>query len=189
MPHHLRLHAVSLAFPALLLSSAALAGEMNTAPFHSIEINGGGHVDVTYGPQSKVDLKAGSPDVTRFEVKEGTLHIYACERKCPAHYELKLAITVPVLNNVAVKGGGAIIGHGSFPGQKSINAAVQGGGTIDIRDITVSSANAAVMGGGQIHTAAEQNLSAAVMGGGEITYRGHPQVSQSVLGGGSVNAE
>lgn len=189
MTEHLRLSAVFLTLPALLLSSAALAGEISTAPFHSVEINGGGHADVTYGPQTKVDMQAGSADITRFEVKDGTLRIYACEHRCPAHYDLKLAITVPELNNVAVKGGGAIIGHGRFPGQKTINAAVQGGGVIDVRDITVSSANAAVQGGGVIRTAAEQHLSAAVMGGGEITYRGHPQITRSVMGGGVIKAE
>lgn len=181
--------AASVALSALLIPSASMAGDISTAPFHSIALAGGGHVDVSYGPVQKVTLTAGSTNITRLEVKDGSLKIYACENRCPTHYELKLAIVMPTLKNVAISGGGDIIGHSGFPAQQSVNAAISGGGTIDIRAITVKSANAAVRGGGSILLTPEQKLAAAVMGGGEITYRGHPEVSQSVMGGGQVKAE
>ncbi len=86
---------------------------------------------------------------------------------------------------VAVSGGGGITGSADLP-VRNLNAAVEGGGHIDMRAVHADSANAAVNGGGHIQLYAAKSLHAAVSGGGRIEYWGNPQVTSAISGGGDV---
>ena len=156
------------------------------APFKSVELRGGGHVVIRNGDVQRVTLLKGSTAFTGTEIKNDKLVIDACNRDCPADYDLQIEIVPPDIDAVAIEGGGKIESAGAFPNQHDIAAAVKGGGSIDMRSIDASSATAAVNGGGKIMVKAERALTAAVNGGGRIDYWGDPEVTSAVNGGGSV---
>ena len=180
----------AFALLALLLvtSAAAFAGsDVSVAPFKSIQLRGGGHVVFQHGATQRVTLVKGSTEFTKFEIVDGnTLRIDACNSNCPQHYDLEIDIVSPAIEGVAIKGGGHIESKGDFPKQDSIGAAVQGGGNIDIRSMSVDNVAAAVNGGGEIMTTPGRTLRAAVNGGGSIIYSGNPMVTSAINGGGSV---
>ena len=182
-----RLAIVLLALP-LITSMAAFAGsDISVASFKSIQLRGGGHVVFQHGAAQRVTLVKGSTEFTKLEIVDGdTLQIDACNSNCPHHYDLEIDIISPAIEGVAIKGGGHIESKGGFPRQEKIGAAVQGGGTIDIRSMSADNVAAAVDGGGDIMTKPGRALQAAVNGGGSIIYSGNPAVTSAVNGGGSV---
>jgi len=178
-----------LAAAVCLLATPAFAAE--TVPlghFNAVGLRGGGHVVLKYGKTQSVTLLKGSTQYTSFKLEQGgSLEIDACNNDCPSHYDLEIEIVSPDIDGVAVEGGGEIEASGNFPGQDRLDAAVSGGGGIDVRAISAASVNAAVNGGGRIKVDATGTLSAAVNGGGHITYWGDPQVNQAVSGGGHID--
>ncbi|HTQ14300.1 MAG TPA: DUF2807 domain-containing protein [Rhizomicrobium sp.] len=180
-----------------LFASAALlaltgAASAQTAvpvpPFTSVELRGGGHVVLKYGPAQRVTLLKGDLGHTSFEVRDGhKLVIDACNRSCWGRYDLEIEIVTPRIAGAAVDGGGHVESAGGFPAQGRIDAAVEGGGHVDLRTIDAASAEAAVDGGGHVLIRAEHALNAAVNGGGSIEYWGNPQLTSAVNGGGSVS--
>jgi len=179
---------LTFAAAATLAGGAALAQTaIRLAPFRSVELRGGGHVVIRHGDAQRVTLLKGSTEFTRTRIKNDKLVIDACNRDCPADYDLEIEIVTPDIDAVAIEGGGKIESAGDFPNQHDIAAAVKGGGSIDMRSIDASSATAAVNGGGKILVKAEHALTAAVNGGGRIDYWGDPNVTSAVNGGGSVS--
>ena len=172
---------------------AAAATAQTTVPlahFNSIELRGGGHVLLRHGAQQRVTILQGSTQYTRLAIEEsGKLVIDACNSDCPMHYDLEIEIVAPDVRAVAISGGGRIESAPGFPAQGSITAAVNGGGTIDVRNLAAVNGTAAVDGGGHIEINTSEHLTAAVNGGGNIRYVGNPQVTTAVDGGGSVQRE
>ena len=89
------------------------------------------------------------------------------------------------LHRLGVDGGGGITGSADLP-TGNLNAAVNGGGHIDMRAVHADAVHAAVNGGGHIQVYAGSTLKAAVSGGGLIQYWGNPQVTSAISGGGDV---
>ncbi len=187
---------------ARLLAAAAFAGGVAVtvamaqtavplAPFDSVELSGGGHVILRHGAEQRVTILKGSTQYTTLTVRGSRkLEIDACNSDCPANYDLEIEIVTPQIATVAVSGGGAIEGAPGFPAQKSITAAVDGGGgRIDMRAVDAESGTAAIDGGGKIEIRASGHLTAAVNGGGRIRYVGDPKVTTAIDGGGSVQSE
>jgi hypothetical protein len=173
---------------AVLLATPAIAAETVTlAPIDSVGLTGGGHVVLRYGATQSVTLLQGSTQYTRFKVHGKSLEIEACNSSCPHNYDLEIEIVLPRVDAVAIQGGGAIVAMAGFPAQHGIDAAVSGGGDIDLRAVQASDVDAAVNGGGEIKVAANRTLNAAVSGGGRIAYWGKPNVSEAVSGGGSID--
>lgn len=159
--------------------------------FSSLQLRGGGKVVLRYGPQQRVSLRSGSTEFSRLEVRRrrgdnDLLVIEGCERRCPRNYHLVVEIVTPRLPAVAVSGGGSIVAEPGFPRTGAASAAIDGGGSIDLRAAVISNASAAIHGGGKIDLTVRHALSAAVFGGGLISYRGSPALSQAVSGGGAV---
>jgi hypothetical protein len=170
-------------------SSPAVAIEhVPVSPFRSVELRGGGEVTVRRGPLQRVTIVEGSSQFTRIYLDpQRKLRIDACDSRCPQRYRLKIDIQSPTAPDVAISGGGAIRSGGGFAPQRTLSAAVHGGGTIDVRSVQVADVSAAVHGGGQIFVRPLSSLSAAVLGGGQVRYAGNPQVSRAVQGGGQVS--
>lgn len=178
------------AFAALLATSASAQTAVPVGHFEDVELHGGGHVTFVYGAQQGVMLLKGSTQYTRFEIRDGhQLTIDACNEDCPRNYEPEIQITTPEIHGVAVHGGGQIEVAPGFPAQGRVSAAVRGGGHIDTRNLTASAGDAAVDGGGQIDIKATSVLNAAVDGGGHIRYSGDPSLNSAVHGGGNVSRE
>ena len=176
---------------ALAASAPALATEIvPVQQFRSVELRGGGEITVVPGPAQRVTIIQGSTSHTRFDVDgQGRLRIDACYRQCPRNFDLKIRIESPNVPDVGISGGGAITAARGFAPQNQLSAAVNGGGTIDMRALDAVDVSAAVNGGGRIFVRPRTSLSAAVRGGGEVRYSGNPQVSMAVAGGGDVRRE
>lgn len=175
---------------AALMMSATASTPINVGPFHSVSLNGGGHVVVKYGKTQKVTMLKGNTECTTIKL-EGSRHDQLSIGqegwfKCPSHYELEIEIVTPDIAGLAIHGGGDIETDGKFPQASSLSVAVHGGGTIDARSLEAASVNAAVHGGGEVLVTAKASLNAAVHGGGEIRFWGNPAVNSAVHGGGSV---
>jgi hypothetical protein len=175
----------ALAFAA---SAPALAVENVPVPaFRSIELRGGGEIVLRPGRVQRVTILSGSTQFTRMRVRQnGKLQIDACNERCPRRYSLKIEIQSPRAPDVGIMGGGAIRAASGFVAQSQISAAVNGGGSVDLKAVEASSVTAAINGGGRIDVRPRRTLSAAVNGGGEVRYWGNPQVSMAVHGGGLV---
>ncbi|HEY3639260.1 MAG TPA: DUF2807 domain-containing protein [Rhizomicrobium sp.] len=184
---------VSPALGAVLLSTVLAAPVLaqTTVPvpsFNSVELEGGGRVAVKYGNEQQVRLIKGSTEYTHFTVEQdGQLRIDACNRNCPAHYDLEVEIMTPKIEGLAISGGGAIESVGEFPAPHKLGVAIDGGGTIDARALDAEDVSAAIDGGGMIRVKAEGKLTAAIDGGGLIRYWGNPKVTQAIDGGGEVS--
>ena len=174
---------------AFLACAPALAAELVSVPtFRSIELRGGGAVDVIPGPAQRVAILEGSSRFTRIYVEnEGQLRIDTCAQTCPPDYRLRVEIQSPRAPGLAVDGGGRIITGAGFYPQRQLSAAVNGGGHIDARSVDAMHVSAAVNGGGNIFVRPRDALSAAVNGGGHIRYLGNPTTAVAIRGGGDVS--
>lgn len=173
---------------ALAASAPTLASELvPAAHFNSVELRGGGNVELVPGPAQRVAILEGSSEVTHLAVdRDGRLKIDACERACPNHYRLRIEIQSPRVPALAVDGGGAIRVASGFAPEQRLVAAVNGGGKIDTRALDAADVSAAVNGGGDLFVRAGSSLTGAVRGGGVVRYWGNPQVTSATEGGGSI---
>ena len=163
-----------------VLSTMGLAAQevIPLGQFRSLELHDGGTVIVRHGPVQRVTLLAGDVRSTRIRVESGQrLVIENCSPHCPRNYHLELEVLTPELAAVAVSNGGTVQSAGAFPVQAAIAAAVEQGGTIDIRTMVADAVAASVHQGGRIFTTPRQALSAAIASGGAITYWGEPRVT------------
>jgi hypothetical protein len=184
-----------IAIAALSLAAAPDASAAEVVPlplFQSIELNGGGRVVIRHGAAQRVTILNGSSDYTSIRVtrrgnsESDRLVIEACNARCPQHYNLQIEIVTADVSAVAINGGGEILVEPGFPREQDVAAAVEGGGAIDLRALSVSDVAASVSGGGELLVNARDSLSASVNGGGAIRYWGNPAVSTSIDGGGIV---
>jgi len=173
---------------ALLVSAPVLASEVVPIQnFRSVELHGGGYVEVVPGPAQRVTIVEGSGQFTQMRVdRDGKLVIDTCNERCPVTYRLRVRIQSPRVPGLAINGGGVMVAGGGFGPQSHLNAAVNGGGRLDARAIDAASVSAAVNGGGELLVHARQSLSAAVNGGGHVRYWGNPSTSVAIRGGGAV---
>ena len=174
---------------AFLACAPALATELvPVSGFRSVELRGGGMVDVVPGPSQRVVILQGSSDITRIYVEhDGQLRIDTCMQLCPADYRLRVEIQSPHAPSLAVDGGGQMVTGPGFTPQQQLSAAINGGGHIDARSVDAIHVSAAVNGGGGILVRPRAALSAAVNGGGSVRYLGNPATSIAIRGGGSVS--
>jgi hypothetical protein len=179
---------VPLFAAALLVSAPVLASEfVPVQNFRSVELRGGGTVDVVPGPVERVTIVEGTSRFTHMHVDyDGRLIINTCEERCPPMYRLRVQIQAPRVPDLAIDGGGLMVAQGGFAAQSHLNAAVNGGGRIDARAVDAASVSAAVNGGGELLVRPRNSLSAAVNGGGHVRYWGNPTTSVAIHGGGGV---
>jgi Putative auto-transporter adhesin, head GIN domain len=173
---------------ALLVSAPVLASEVVPVQnFRSVQLRGGGAVEVVPGPAQRVTIVEGSGQFTRMHVEgDGKLIIDTCNQHCPQSYRLRVQIQSPRVPDLAISGGGVMVAAGGFAPQSRLAAAVNGGGRIDARSVEAGSVSAAVNGGGELLVRARESLSAAINGGGHVRYLGNPTTSIAIHGGGGV---
>ena len=161
--------------------------EVPLTSFRSVELRNGGKAILHHGATQRVTVLKGSLDYTAVTIADGgRLVIDKCKSQCPRGYDLEIEIVTPDVARISVADGGAIQSLGSFPRQAEIRVAVNNGGTIDIRSMSVDTVTASVDSGGRIFTRPQTAMSASVVDGGVITYWGDARVSKSIKGGGIV---
>jgi hypothetical protein len=175
-------------FAFAFASTSVMAAEVvPVSPFQSLELRGGGEVQLRRGSVQRVTIVNGSSQFTTVRVlNDGKLRIDACNARCPQHYDLRIVVESPSVPVLAIQGGGTIDAVPGFPQQRELTLAVNGGGKIDTRSVAVDAVTAAVNGGGEIKVGARRELTAAISGGGMVRYWGDPAVTTVVDGGGTV---
>jgi len=117
---------------AFAVAAPTFAAEIVSVPqFRSVELRGGGAVTVVPGPAERVTIVEGSSQFTHMRVeRDGQLRIDTCDERCPPNYRLRVEIQSPIVPDLAIAGGGAIVTQVGFRPQTHLAAAVNGGGLV-----------------------------------------------------------
>ncbi len=171
------------------MTSLATTAEAATqqAPFHAVDLHGGGQLVLRQGLTQRVELTQGDRQPTRVNVdSSGRLIVERCSGHCPHDYELTMEVTTPAIDDIAVLDGGSLRTQGAFPSQTSLRVRVSQGGIVDVRSMSAAGVDASIIEGGRTFTKPQYTLHADVIEGGNIAYWGASSVTQSVHGGGVV---
>lgn len=173
----------------LVMPGRGVAGDvLPLGPFRSVTLRNGGEVILRHSSSQRVTLLKGTADYTSATIVEGDqLVIDRCSGPCPKGYRLAVEILAPNIDDVMVMDGGTIQTRGNFPHQAELRVAVESGGTIDLRSMSVDRVTAAVREGGRILTKPQETLVAKVTHGGVVTYWGTHHVTSTVEDGGVVS--
>jgi hypothetical protein len=186
------------ALASVLAASAAYADQLvPVGHFHSVSIEGSGHITFIPGAQQRVVLKKGDTKNTEIKIKDnGDLVFKSCAghgwlgwmNSCPMDYELDVEITTPELSGVDISGSGKIESRPGFALQPKFAIDISGSGNIDAMNIPAGSASVSISGSGKVRVNARNSLKVDIAGSGSVVYSGHPQLSQSIAGSGSVTS-
>ncbi len=175
----------------LITASTAAPTVVPTAAFKSVELRGMGHVILRHGDTQRVTLVKGDGSVTQIRPDRrdsDKLIIDACRNDCPSNYDLVVEIVTPSISGVAIDGSGKIETQGQFPGTGRLDAAINGSGSIDLRNIAADRSDTAISGSGEIRVRTTRTLNAAISGSGTILYWGSPAVSSAISGSGTIRS-
>jgi hypothetical protein len=175
--------------------------------FSKIDLVGSAEVEVSVGPATSVAVTADDNILPIIEtaVAGDTLKI-GSQKSVDTRLGVKVKITVPALDGVAISGSGNIHAQGLKSG--TVEAGVIGSGNItlngmadlftaqiagsgDLRagDLSAKRVHVIVAGSGSATVQASQELDASVTGSGNVNYTGNPpQVRRSVTGSGNIRA-
>ena len=184
--------AIALAAATLALAGPAFAGQViPVGPFTSVEASDGAHVIIRHGGAQQVTMLKGSTEFSRFEVRDGTLHLITCEGwHCPRHYSFEVDIVMPAVNAIEASDGADIETQGSFPAQGNLVVKATDGGDIDARAIVAANVDAKASDGGNLKIHPRKSMQAHAEDGGNIDYWGNPTVTRLVAeDGGNVHGE
>ena len=187
-----RIAALAILCVATLMTASADAVRADTdvsvPAFKSVDVRNGGHVILRHGAKQRVRVIQGNTTEAAIRVEEdGRLVIDRCPDGCPRGYKLEVEIVTPAIGALSVTDGGWLRCSGTFPKQASLAAAVESGGTLDMRSMNVAEVAAAVLHGGRILTEPRETLTAAIAQGGAVLYWGSPDVRHSIQHGGVVS--
>ena len=178
------------AIPAAFLWIAPSAGRAQTVvpvgPFRSVALQNGGVVILRHGASQRVTLPSGAADCLSASIVDGDRLVITRRAHCAAGHHAAVEVQTPEIDGIIVMDGGTIETRGSFPPQPKLRAAVEQGGTIDLRSLSANHVTVAVREGGRILTRPQQNLDAEIASGGVVAYWGRPHVRSSIRHGGQV---
>jgi hypothetical protein len=186
----------ALAASALFGSSALADTTVPVGHFHSVTIEGMGHVTFVQGAQQRVVLQKGDTTNTQVYVKDGDLVFKSCPGKgwfgwnssCPIGYELQVVIATPELSGVEIDGSGKIDTHGAFARQPKLDVEINGSGNVDLAGVPTGTSEVTIHGSGKVHVNTHDSLNVSIAGSGSVLYAGNPHVSQSIMGSGEVKS-
>jgi hypothetical protein len=187
---------LSSVFAALVGGAAQADTNVAVQPFHSVTIEGMGHVTFVHGAQQRVVLKEGDTSNTQIYVKDGDLVFKSCPGKgwlgwnnsCPSGYSLDVEITTPGFDAVEIDGSGKVAAQPGFGRQPKIAIEINGSGNVDLMNVPAASTDVAIHGSGKIRTNAQDKLDVEIAGSGQVIYGGNPHISQTIMGSGEVRS-
>jgi len=185
---------LAAAATALLTLGAQADTTVPVGQFHSVTIEGMGHVTFVRGAQPRVVLKRGDTNNTQIYVKDGDLVFKSCPSKgwfgndCPSGYDMQAEVTTPDLSGVEIDGSGKFDVAGSFPQQPKLDIEINGSGNVDLSGMPAASSDVAIHGSGKVYTTAHEKLDVEIAGSGTVIYGGTPHISQTIMGSGVVKS-
>lgn len=185
------------------LALLVLLSQARTVPaFHAISIETTADVDVTIGATAKVEVSGPADALAKLETtvdKQGSLHIKGPKGPKGSTPTYKVAITMPVLDAIAV--GGISNVHVAKVSTKELAIAVDGAATLDVTGavdqfaLSVSGAAQLKLVNLKTHQTAlqvsglasgtmsvDQSLAVSLSGTATIDLYGKPQVAKQVSG-------
>jgi len=194
----------------LLASTAAYASPVTTesrnpGAFHAVELKGAVGVDIRVDSKTSVEV-IGEPEAIKHiltDVKAGSL-VIDMTGNVNTHEKLKVVVTTPNLDAVALTGAGNIRVSGVKSGRFAIQLGgagnvdvtgaaddlavdLTGPGNVNAKDLATKSAAVTHGGTGNVTVTATEKLAATLTGVGNINVFGHPKsVSKSNSGVGSI---
>jgi len=198
----------SIISDAITGSSHPATENRDTGAFSSIQVDGSASVDVTIGSTTAVTLTTDDNILPVIETKVSgdELHI-SSSKSYTTRIGLKVKITTPTLNGVAVNGSGdfhaigldtgtfslAIMGSSSasLSGKaQTFEVNLSGSGSIQAHELIAKNVDLVISGTGSANVYATDSLDATVSGTGNVRYSGNPaQVHQNVSGTGSIKSD
>jgi Putative auto-transporter adhesin, head GIN domain len=197
-------------FVLLLAGSSAYANPVTTetrtpGTFHAVELKGAVGVEIRVDSKTSVEV-TGEPEAIKHistDVKAGSL-VIDMTGNLNTHEKLKVVVTTPSLDAVALSGAGNIRVSGVKSGRFAIQLGgagnvdvagaaddlavdMTGPGNINAKDLPTKSATVTHGGTGNVSVTATEKIAATLTGVGNVTVYGHPKsVSKSVSGVGSI---
>ena len=192
--------------PAATGSGVAAKQARSLPPFSGVVLAGANNVTVWVGARQSVIVHADSNLLGRVttRVRAGTLVIDTTPGDLNARSPMYVAVTVPSLDRLDLRGAGNISVTGidsrrlsvTLPGAGNIHAAgtttrlditISGHGTAELRQLIARDAKALLAGDGTIMLTATRRLGARLSGTGTILFGGDPaHVTQRVTGTGAI---
>jgi len=189
-------------------SGNAATENRTVGAFSRIELDGAATLDTEIGANTTVTVTIDDNLLPLIQTKvEGdTLRIYSKESYNTSH-GLKVKITTPTLEGIAVSGAGDIHAVGldaknfelSISGASDAHLAgkaeafaieLSGAGSVEAFNLLAKKVKVAISGAASAEVYASQSLEATVSGTGSVQYKGNPpQVNKSVSGVGSIKPE
>lgn len=204
---------VAAAAVAATAAGAAQAGDVTqtrtVGAFQSVRLEGAADVSIKIGPAVSVSVSADeavAPLVTT-EVRKGALVIgFQKGAKSPRKGKIRVEITTPSLDGIALSGAGSIHAQGvtgerfqaelSGAGKlmcdgsvRQVKVTLSGAGDATLNRLSAHDAEVTLSGTGKVQVHATDSLQARLSGVGEVRYDGKPaRIDSKVSGIGKVRA-
>ena len=184
--------ALAILAVSMALAAPAFAGQtISVAPFNAVEASDGAHVIIRHGNAQQVTMVEGSTEYSRFEVRDGVLHLVTCQGwHCPWNYKFKVEVTMPQIKAIDASDGAYIETQGAFPTQGELAVKATDGGNVDARAVAAANVSAKASDGGNLRIHPLKSMQARADDGGNIDYWGNPTITNLVAeDGGNVHSE
>ena len=161
--------------------------EIMVKDFHGVILDGVGDINIHYAENYKVVVTASSniQDIVVINVSEKILHIYEKPNNGMNPIKLSIAVYMPELKNIELKG----IGNINIVNGKTSNfeMILSGKGNIDAQNFEAENVVINLSGVGNINTWVTRSLTGKLSGTGNILCKGDPSVNNiNVTGTGDV---
>lgn len=186
---------------------AVVSQTFNLDKFTAFDLNIKAEVFLTKGSQSvKIEAQQNIIDNIKQQVKNGTWKI-KFKKKVKDRKPIKIYISLPEVDGLAIGGAGKIIGQDAFEGLNSLDLSIAGAGKIEFagsaRSVSVSIAGAgnvkagglktercevSIAGSGDCFIEVNNDLEVSIAGSGDVHYKGRPKVSSSIAGSGKIRS-
>src|SRR5262245_45270163 len=111
--------------------------DVQVPTFTSVELRNGGRVTMRQGANQRVSIVNGDSNCVRITVERGDKLLIDHQSQCADDSRLEVEVVVTSLSAAAVSNGGLLLSSGAFAPQRELAAAVNEGGILDIRAMTV----------------------------------------------------
>ncbi len=198
---------VSIGTNQVVGSGKVISETRSVSGFDSVALEGSGAVNITFGTDESVVVKADDNIVPLIEtnVQNGTLVIgIKGNTGINTSNGILVTVTMKSLKSLSLKGSGSIDATGLVGNDveirlagsgninvtgtaDSVNISLPGSGNIYCDGLQARSATVTLDGSGTITTYASESLDAGIRGSGSIRFKGNPShVSKNVTGSGSI---
>lgn len=176
--------------------------------FHHVHTSGSTPVFISYGTDYKVELKGSENLIGRYKTTvSGDELALGYEHLQLGNDDLKIYVTLPLLEKITLSGSAKFEINGTFPQQTSFSADISGSGNIELlgvmkadntkinisgsgdavfKNLVSKNAVLSISGNGDIRNSVTENLKAGISGSGNIYYTGNPVIDSGISGTGRV---